>query len=115
MNVTNNDKTVRQMQGRGTLHADYYYPLQTLNSILSLFTPGVLARIHRIVLKIENSTAFKDARRKHSDTESLINVLANHGLIGVLIMEPVFSNATFAHRWWPETFRFPVTSFNSSG
>ena len=51
MEIANNHKTLRLMLGHGSLYDDCRYPLQTLKDNVSLFTPEVLDRINRIVIK----------------------------------------------------------------
>jgi transposase, IS5 family len=49
--IANNHVTLRQMLGHGMLDFEQRYPRQTLNDNLRWFTPEVLDRINRIVVK----------------------------------------------------------------
>ena len=49
--IADNHKTVRLMMGHGKMDDDFRYALQTLKDNVSMFTPEVLDKINRIVVK----------------------------------------------------------------
>ncbi|MEE8180378.1 MAG: ISNCY family transposase [Nitrosopumilaceae archaeon] len=49
--MANNHMTLRQMLGHGDIDKDYKYAIQTLKDNIKLFTPEILNRINRIVVK----------------------------------------------------------------
>jgi hypothetical protein len=57
--IVNNHIRLRQMLGHGIMDEDYQYKLQTLKDNISLFTPDVLDKINRIVIKYGHELAGK--------------------------------------------------------
>ena len=49
--IADNHKTVRLMMGHGKMDDDFRYALQTLKDNVSMFTPEVLDKINKIVVK----------------------------------------------------------------
>jgi len=61
--IANNHKTLRQMLGHGTCD-DYCYALQTLKDNVSLFTPEVLDKINKVVVKAGHTLVGKKEGEK---------------------------------------------------
>ncbi len=61
--MANNHMTLRQMLGHGDIDKDYKYAIQTLKDNIKLFTPEILNRINRIVVKTGHTLVKKKKKQ----------------------------------------------------